>query len=166
MRLPAADALSVLEKCRRCRHTGAVPLLSDLKVVRSSIDGYGVVATRAFAPGELVADVDGFAWRDEDGLDDRYSLWVDDGLYFDMVDQTRWINHSCDPNSAVETGVRADGVVWARIVALRPIAAGEEISYDYAFPAHLAEPCRCGSHRCRGLIIDEDEIPARQAAGG
>ena len=140
-----------------------MPLLASLKVVRSSIDGYGVVATRPFAGGELVADVDGFAWRDEDGLDDRYSLWIDDGLYFDMVDQTRWINHSCDPNCAVETGVTAEGRVWARIVALRPIAAGEEISYDYAFPAHLAEPCRCASTRCRGLIIDEDEVVEKHA---
>ena len=133
-------------------------------MVRSSIDGYGVVATRPFAPGELVAQVDGVAWRDEDGLDDRYSLWIDDGLYFDMVDQTRWINHSCDPNAEVQTGVGAGGEVWARIVALRPITVGEEIGYDYAFPAHLAEPCRCGSRLCRGMIIDEDAMPALRSA--
>jgi SET domain-containing protein len=146
-----------------------VPLLSGLKVVRSAIDGYGVVAIRPFAKDELIAEVDGVAWRDEDGVDDRYSLWIDDGLYFDMVDQTRWINHSCDPNAGVETGVRAgrEGQgeeVWARIVARRPIAAGEEIAYDYAFPAHLAEPCRCGSPRCRGMIIDEDALLSSQSA--
>jgi hypothetical protein len=138
--------------------------LKDLRVVRSAIDGYGVVATRPFAAGEQIADVDGVAWRDGDGVDDRYSLWIDDGLYFDMVDQTRWINHSCDPNAGLETGVSNSGEVWAKIVARRAILAGEEISYDYAFPAHLAEPCRCGSPLCRGLIIDEDEIPAKSAA--
>jgi hypothetical protein len=137
-----------------------VPLLSGLRVIRSSIDGYGVVATRPFVADELIADVDGVAWRDADGVDDRYSLWIQDGLYFDMVDQTRWINHSCDPNASVETGVLPDGAVWARIVALRPIAAGEEIAYDYAFPADLAEPCRCGTALCRGMIIDEDAMPA------
>ena len=141
-----------------------MPLLSGLSVVRSSIDGYGVVATRAFAAGDLIADVDGVAWRDADNMDDRYSLWVEDGLYFDMVDQTRWINHCCDPNASVETGLLADGKVWARIVALREIAVGEEIAYDYAFPAHLAEPCRCGSPMCRGMIIDEDAMPAAEAA--
>jgi hypothetical protein len=140
-----------------------MPRISGLKVIRSPIDGYGVVATRPFAAGELVADVDGVAWRDGDGVDDRYSLFIDEGLYFDMVDQTRWINHSCDPNAGLDVGVRPeDGAVWARILARRPIAVGEEISYDYAFPAHLAEPCRCGSPRCRGQIIDEDEL----AAGG
>ncbi len=133
-------------------------------MVRSSIDGYGVVATRPFAADELIAEVDGVAWRDADNLDDRYSLWVDDGLYFDMVDQTRWINHCCDPNASVETGVLPTGEIWARIVALRSIAVGEEIAYDYAFPAHLAEPCRCGSPLCRGMIIDEDAIPAAPSA--
>ena len=140
-----------------------MPLLSGLRVVRSSIDGYGVVATRPFAASDLIAQVDGVAWRDGDPVDDRYSLWIDDGLYFDMVDQTRWINHSCDPNAGVQTGVADDGAVWARIVALRPIAIGEEIAYDYAFPAHLAEPCRCGSSCCRGQIIDEDALPAAAA---
>jgi len=139
-----------------------VPPLSGLRVIRSSIDGYGVIATRPFAAGELIAEVDGVAWRDEDNLDDRYSLWIADGLYFDMVDQTRWINHSCDPNAEVDTSGEspaAGGQVWARIVAKRAIAVGEEIAYDYAFPAHLAEPCRCGSPRCRGMIIDEDALP-------
>jgi uncharacterized protein len=141
-----------------------VPQLSGLRVVRSSIDGYGVIATRPFAAGEVLAEVDGVAWRDEDNLDDRYSLWIADGLYFDMMDQTRWINHSCDPNAEVDTGTSDDGQVWARIVARRAIAVGEEIAYDYAFPAHLAEPCRCGSPQCRGLIIDEDALPIEGAA--
>jgi hypothetical protein len=141
-----------------------VPLLSDIRVVRSSIDGYGVVAMRDFAEGDVIADVDGIAWRDADNVDDRYSLWIEDGLYFDMVDQTRWINHSCEPNAEVDTGVTEDGAVWAKIVAQRAIAAGEEILYDYAFPAHLAEPCRCGSKSCRGMIIDEDALPAAQSA--
>jgi hypothetical protein len=135
-------------------------------VVRSSIDGYGVIAERAFAEDEVIAEVDGVAWRDGDGVDDRYSLWIEDGLYFDMVDQTRYINHSCDPNAWVDAGVTGDGQAWARVIALRPIAIGEELSYDYAFPANLAEPCRCGSANCRGLIIDENEVlPMRAQAG-
>ena len=138
-------------------------------MVRSAIDGYGVMATRAYAADEVLAEVDGVAWREGDAVDDKYSLWVEEGLYFDMVDQTRWINHSCDPNATLDVGVdESTGEVYASIVALRPIAAGEEISYDYAFPAHLAEPCRCGSPRCRGLIIDEDALPlpVSGAAGG
>ena len=139
-----------------------MPKVSGLRVVRSPIDGYGVVATRPFAEGEVIAEVDGIAWREGDGVDDRYSLWIEDGLYFDMVDQTRFINHSCDPNAWVDAGITDDGQTWATVIALRAIAVGEELSYDYAFPANLAEPCRCGSANCRGLIIDEGAL----AAGG
>jgi SET domain-containing protein len=135
-----------------------MPKLPGLRVVRSPIDGYGVIAVKAFEEGEAIAEVDGVAWRDGDDIDDRYSLWIEDGLYFDMVDQTRFINHSCDPNAWVEVGVTDDGQAWARLVAARSIAIGEEISYDYAFPANLAEPCRCGSANCRGLIIEEEAL--------
>jgi SET domain-containing protein len=135
-----------------------MPKLPGLRVVRSPIDGYGVIAVKEFEEGEVIAEVDGVAWRDGDDIDDRYSLWIEDGLYFDMVDQTRFINHSCDPNAWVETGVTDDGQAWARLVAARSIAIGEEISYDYAFPANLAEPCRCGSANCRGLIIEEEAL--------
>jgi SET domain-containing protein len=140
-----------------------MPRVPGIRVVRSPIHGYGVVAARPFAEGDEICDIDGVTWREGDGVDDRYSLWIDDGLYFDMVDQTRYINHSCEPNVKVCAGVTGDGEAWATIVALKSIAIGEEVSYDYAFPAHLAEPCRCGSERCRGLIIDEDALPLATA---
>jgi hypothetical protein len=143
-----------------------MPKVPGIRVVRSPIDGYGVVATRAFQEGDAIAEVDGVPWRDGDGVDDRYSLWIEDGFYFDMVDQTRFINHSCDPNATLDTGITDTGEVWATVIALRPIAAGQEICYDYAFPAHLAEPCRCGSPNCRGLIIDEDALPLAGTAAG
>jgi len=119
------------------------------------------------AEGETISEIDGVVWRTGDGVDDRYSLWLADGVFFDMVDQTRFINHSCDPNAKVEASLTDDGRASATIIALRPIAIGEEVSYDYAFPASLAEPCRCGSPRCRGLIIDEDALPAanKRASG-
>jgi len=137
-----------------------MPKVPGIRVVRSAIDGYGVIALRPFAQGDEIAEIDGVAWKEGEDVDDRYSLWIEDGLYFDMVDQTRFINHSCDPNSYVDTGVSDDGQVWATVIALRSIAIGEELSYDYAFPAHLAEPCRCGSSKCRGLIMEEDALAA------
>jgi hypothetical protein len=85
----------------------------------------------------------------------------DDGpeMLLDLTDQTRWINHSCDPNTEVDTVWDADtrtGQAWW--IALRNIKPGEELTYDYAFAAHLAEPCSCGSSKCRGLIVDESEL--------
>ena len=135
-----------------------MPRLSGLKVVRSPKHGYGVVATRPFARGEVIAQVDGYLWTEDQNLDDTYSLYVDETTYYDMLDQTRWVNHSCDPNADVEAERGDEGQGWARIVALRAIAVGEEIAYDYAFPAALAEPCRCGAARCRGFIVAEDAL--------
>ena len=118
------------------------------------------MARRNLVRGEVIAEVDGILYREEELEDDRYCLWIADGFYFDMVDQTCWINHSCDPNAEVEAELDGQGSAWARIVALRDIPAGEEISYDYAFPAHLAEPCACGSPKCRGFIVDAEELAA------
>jgi uncharacterized protein len=126
-----------------------------LRVVRSPIHGYGVVARRAFRAGQRLANIEGIAWLGSEGRDDTYSLIVAPGLFFDMVDETRWVNHSCDPNASVKSGLGAGGLVWARLVAKREIQEGEEIAFDYAYPLELAVPCKCGSAKCRGMIVDE-----------
>lgn len=66
----------------------------------------------------------------------------------------RFANHSCDPNC--EALVVA-GRVW--ITALRPIAAGEEITFDYGYPyeAWKEHPCRCGARSCAGFIVGRKE---------
>ncbi len=144
-----------------CVHTGAAPVPNDarFRVFRSPIHGYGVIALKQFEPGEVVADVEGILYTEEELTDDRYCLWVEDGFYFDMVDQTRWINHSCNPNVEVEAELDGKGGAWARIVAYRTIHVGEELTYDYAFPAALAEACSCGEPKCSGWIVDSDELP-------
>jgi len=65
----------------------------------------------------------------------------------------RWINHSCDPNcEALIDGQR----VW--LTALRPIAAGEEITFNYGFDLedYREYSCRCGSPNCVGFIVAEE----------
>lgn len=70
------------------------------------------------------------------------------------------VNHSCAPNA----GLRGDRT----LVAMRDIAAGEEIGYDYAMSD--SEPydefdCRCGAPQCRGRVRGDDwkrpELQAR-----
>ena len=62
----------------------------------------------------------------------------------------RYINHSCDPNCAVE---KTDGTLW--IVARRAITAGEELSfnYGYEFTHYRDNPCTCGAEQCCGYIL-------------
>src|SRR5207249_1041275 len=87
--------------------TAPMPLLDGLRVVSSRIHGYGVVATRAFAAGETVCFGDGVLYQPDDDFDDTYALLLDgpdgDDVLWDLVDQTRWFNHSCDPNTEVRS---------------------------------------------------------------
>jgi hypothetical protein len=62
----------------------------------------------------------------------------------------RHINSSCDPN--VYARRDAGG---SRVVARRRIETGEEITSDYIIDCHGGEvwECRCGSARCRRIIV-------------
>jgi SET domain-containing protein len=79
---------------------------------------------------------------------------VIDGLHGGNA--SRWINHACAPNcEADERG----GRVFIR--ALRSIAAGEELSFDYGliiderYTAKLKAEyaCWCGADECRGTML-------------
>ena len=79
------------------------------------------------------------------GLDERYAL---DG---DTPKNTaRFINHACEPNCHTE---QFGSTIW--IVAIRDIAAGEELTYNYGYElnAEPAERCHCGAKDCCGFIL-------------
>jgi hypothetical protein len=141
-----------------------MPLLEGLRVVFSKIHGYGVVTTRPFKAGELVCYGDGVLYKADAEFDDTYALILPgedsgqgDPLFWDLACQTRWFNHSCEPNAEVRSKWdHEENTMRAWWVALRDIPVGEEITYDYAFTAEVAEPCACGAERCRGLIVDDD----------
>ena len=61
-----------------------------------------------------------------------------------------YINHSCDPNVAIEGQIV--------LVAMRDVAAGEELTHDWATTddGDYAMTCRCGSPHCRGTITGKD----------
>ncbi len=66
-------------------------------------------------------------------------------------------NHSCDPNCGLR--VNPSGF---DMVALRDIAAGEELTYDYS--THQEHPledmvCQCGSPKCRGVVRSFSTLP-------
>ncbi|MEM9489207.1 MAG: SET domain-containing protein-lysine N-methyltransferase [Myxococcota bacterium] len=144
-----------------------MPPLNGIKVVRSNIHGYGIVALRPIREGHTIVYGDGIVYSEDEDFDDTYSLLLryadeeteEPQLLLDLTDQTRWINHSCDPNTEVDAFWDPDTEqAYCWWIALRDIEPGEELTYDYAFAAALAEPCFCSSSGCRGLIVDEDEI--------
>lgn len=141
-----------------------MPLLDGLQVVSSKIHGYGVIATRPYKVGEILCYGDGVVYSADAEFDDTYALVLPsdesgtgEPLFMDLVCQTRWFNHSCEPNTEVMLKWDPDAkVMTAWWIALRDIPVGDEITYDYAFVADVAEPCRCGAATCRGLIVDDD----------
>lgn len=141
-----------------------MPLLDGIRVIRSPIHGYGGITTRTFSKGDIVVYGDGVVYDEDADFDDTYALILpadESGtgraIFFDLVCQTRWFNHSCDPNSEVHVewdATRQTMTAWWE--ALRDIPVGEEITYDYAFVADVAEPCHCGAASCRGVIVDPE----------
>jgi uncharacterized protein len=63
------------------------------------------------------------------------------------------MNHCCGPNSIF---LNDD-----YMVAIKPIAAGDEVTYDYACSetptsSHMPFRCACGTPECRGVITGYD----------
>src|SRR5256714_474634 len=79
------------------------------------------------------------------GLDERSAI---DGST--PKNTARFINHSCDPNCHTE---QFGNTIW--VVAIRDIAAGEELTYNYGYEVNdePPEPCHCGAHHCCGYIL-------------
>jgi hypothetical protein len=82
---------------------------------------------------------------------------------------SRWINHSCAPNCEAEEDARKRVFIHA----LRDIAAGEELFFDYGlvvdgrYTAKLKAEyaCHCGSPNCRGTML-APKLPAKKASRG
>jgi SET domain-containing protein len=74
-----------------------------------------------------------------------------------------FINHCCDPNCDTE---EKNGRIFVR--AIRDIAAGEELVYEYNLYDSDEDnaDCYCGVPQCRGTMYSDDELKrrARRAA--
>ena len=135
-----------------------------VKLFDSPIEGKGVLASAPIKKGEvviswgggvIVTDEEfqkGFAeglYQPESAVHfDENHKWV--SLASDPNYEDAAINHSCDPNVWFENG-------WP-LVTRRDIAAGEELTFDYAtgetYP--LQSDCLCGAKNCRHHITGEE----------
>jgi SET domain-containing protein len=142
-----------------------------IEVRASSIQGSGVFARRPIAEGtriieyagEVISGREGDLRYDERKMERHHTVLMalEDGRCIDAAvggNASRFINHSCEPNcEAVE---EEDGRVW--IESLAPIAAGEELTYDYAYERSGDDDehfyrCACGAPSCRGTILAPPE---------
>ena len=125
------------------------------------LGGLAVFAAEPIFVGERVAVKVGHVVDTEEVLRltetvGDFSLQIDDDTFLsprhlaEYDDMVVHINHSCEAN----VGFRGN-VVY---VAMRDIAAGEELRHDYA-TARLAPyrlDCACGAAACRGVVTESD----------
>ncbi len=119
----------------------------------------GVFATEPIDAGTTVAAFGGIV---VDGAELRalgdgvchHALQIDDDLFLASVppfDPADLVNHSCDPNCGIVGSVL--------MVTRRPVAAGEELCFDYAMTdsdGYDEFECRCETNECRGVVRGTD----------
>lgn len=127
----------------------------------SAIDGRGLFAREAIWEGEVVVVKGGYVMtreqRDEVGRRlGPAEIQVTEELFIGPVTQEEreggmmHLNHSCEPNLGLQGQIA--------FVAMRDIAADEELTFDYAMTDD--EPyemeCNCGAPACRRVITGQD----------
>ncbi len=156
-------------KRRRAPRTQAATTLA-FEIRESRLAGKGAFAIRPIKKGERLIEYVGERIPhpvaderyDDDSMDEHHTFLftVSSRTVIDAThggNESRFINHSCDPNC--ETEIERGRVF---IFALRDIAVGEELAYDYAYERSGDETekeerlyrCLCGTAKCRGSIME------------
>lgn len=161
----------------------APPLVTSplIEVRNSPIHGRGVYAKHRIVKGGRIVEYLGERVSHAEA-DRRYELkGEDDGHTFLFIvdgrtvidagiggNEARYINHGCDPNCETVTENRR-----IFIEAIRDIAPGEELCYDYQLtwestddPDELAlYACHCGAKQCRGTMLDPTPLDEKKKMG-
>lgn len=140
-------------------------MVNGLVVRSSSIHAAGCYTMRAIKKGARVVEYDGPRFTKKEA-DERYADRFITYLFscgkntvIDGFGTAMFLNHSCNPNC--ETEDIGDGHIW--VIAIRDIARGEELTYEYNL--HDSDDddadCHCGAASCRGTMFSEDEVKRR-----
>jgi SET domain-containing protein len=135
-------------------------------VVRSSeIHAAGCYTTKAIKKGRRICEYTGPRMT-KDQADERYADRVvtylfgygDREMVIDGFGTAMFMNHCCAPNCETE---EEDERIF--VVALRDIAAGEELVYEYNLydSDDATQDCYCGAVNCRGTMFSVAEVERR-----
>ena len=147
----------------------STPSSPRLLIRSSDIHAAGCVTLDPIRRGATVLEYDGERIP-KDLADTRYEGRVvtylfgfgDNGDVIDGFGTSMFLNHSCAPNCSTE---EVDGRVYIR--AIRNIAAGEELVYEYnLYDSDLDDTadCYCGAPHCRGTMYSPAEVKRRNRA--
>jgi len=132
---------------------------------QKSSHGFGIFAIRSVRKDELligwagkVVHVSEILKMDE--CERTYILQIDDELFQipfwkGYNEPADFVNHCCEPNSGFKNSP-------ITLVAMRDIAVGEEITFDYAMSDSIVGlkgnefDCECGVPSCRGRYTGDD----------
>lgn len=136
----------------------------------SPLAGKGAFAIRPIRKGERIIEYVGEriphpvadARYDDEAMEEHHTFLftVSSRTVIDASrggNESRFINHSCEPNCETEID---KGRVF--VFALRDIRVGEELAYDYGYERSGDETekeerkyrCLCGTRSCRGSIME------------
>jgi len=114
---------------------------------------------RAFAAGEVISPFRAAATYAQAA---QMTLQVSEHEHITLTPEIlTFTNHSCDPNAFFD-------VEQGALIALKPIAAGEAITFFYPSTEWtMAAPfdCACGSPRCLRRIAGASQMPERSLQG-
>jgi len=109
-----------------------------VRLDRSPTHGWGTVIEQAVRAGETILGIDGPVGMEQT----PYSFRTDDRRHVEPTGYGHFVNHACEPNCHivydVETGLPT-------LVALRDLAAGDEVTFDYT----RTEGELAGAFECR-----------------
>jgi len=117
---------------------------------QSRLHGWGVFAKEPINKNKRIIDYAGelISNKESEAREDRYlskgCIWVfrvNRNWSRDAAvggNDARFINHSCKPNCYVNV---IGKTIW--VIAAKPIAKGEELTYDYNTEGDKVIPCRC-----------------------
>ena len=125
----------------------------------SPVHGAGVFAARFIPAGTAVLTCGGRTITAAQITADLRVMQIGPNLYLaeeqDVEHLDNYLNHSCEPNLGFVDGSLTH-------TALRDIAAGEELLWDYSTSMNepgWSLPCRCGAATCRGVIQSFCDLP-------
>lgn len=126
--------------------------------IAESKTGKGVFAERIIFPGELILIFKGFRvnWGNpiHSSSMGSYLLQTGKRTYIMPSSPGMFVNHSCNPNAGI--------IDNRRLVAIKKIEQGEEITFDYSTTMeeeYWTMDCLCKETNCRGVILDFQKLP-------
>ncbi|CAF4678508.1 unnamed protein product [Rotaria sp. Silwood1] len=138
-----------------------------LEVFDTSKYGQGLRTTASISKGTFICEYVGEIITEEkfhermanvySKDEHHYTMKLTQNLVIDayrMGSIARFANHSCSPNCEFQKWT-VDGLQRMCMFSLRPIKAGEELTYDYNFQCfnlQAQQPCYCESSKCRGTV--------------